>query len=214
MNITIFGANGAIGRIVTEQALRSGASVTAYVRRADSLGEILERVRAVVGELTDEPLIESAVKDADIVISALGPALDYSRRRRGTPIADGHELIIRAMETFGVKRFITLATPSIRSADDNLQVCTVLPAVTARLLFPNAYRDMKKIQKLILSSSLDWTVVRIINPNVKHTDNRYHVSLGSTPARMGVSRENAAAFIWSAAADGLYIRQMPIVFNL
>ena len=49
---------------------------------------------------------------------------------------------------------------------------------------------MKKIEQLIKKSSLDWTVVRIINPNAKHKNNEYRISLGDKPAKMAVSREN------------------------
>lgn len=35
MNITIFGANGAIGKIITSIALENGDSVTVYVRRPE-----------------------------------------------------------------------------------------------------------------------------------------------------------------------------------
>jgi cyclopropane fatty-acyl-phospholipid synthase-like methyltransferase len=77
-------------------------------------------------------------------------------------------------------RFITLATPSIRSDDDKKQIATVIPDFIAKLLFPNGYREMKMIEQLIKKSTLDWTVVRIINPNVKHSTNGYGFSLGDT----------------------------------
>ena len=80
-------------------------------------------------------------------------------------------------------------------------------------LFPNGYREMKKIEQLIKTSSLDWTVVRIINPNVKHKNTDYCISLGDKPVKMSVSRENVGAFIYRIDSENLYIRQMPIVFN-
>ena len=40
------------------------------------------------------------------------------------------------------------------------------------------------------------------------------VWLGEGPAKMGVSRENVAAFLLKVAEDRVYVRRMPVVFNL
>lgn len=194
-------------------ALEHGDIVTAYVRRIDSITKLQNNLIVLVGELSNQHLIEKAIEKADVVISTLGPALDMSREKKGTPIADGHEYIIHAMEKLKKRRFITLATPSIHSEEDRKQLWIILPPIMAKLLYPNGYREMKKIEQIIKSSSLEWTVVRIINPNVKHKNNDYHVSLGDKPVKMSVSRENVGAFIYRVASENLYNKQMPIVFN-
>ncbi|OCT12750.1 oxidoreductase [Paenibacillus pectinilyticus] len=214
MHITIFGASGAIGKIVLEHALRNkGNVVTAFVRRPDSLKVTSPNLNLIVGELTDQNLIKKAIEQADVVISTLGPALDTSRKLKGTPIADGHEMIIQVMEQLNKKRFITLATPTVKSNEDKKQFTTIVPGIMAKLLFPNGYHEMKKVEQLIKKSSLDWTVVRIINPNVKHKNNAYDFSFGDKPAKMAVSRENVGAFMYRIASEHLYRHRMPIIFN-
>ncbi len=214
MNITLFGASGAIGKIVLEHALTDKEnSVTAYVRRPDSLKISFPNLKVVVGELSNQALVQQAVEQSDVVISTLGPALDTSRKIKGTPIANGHETIIHAMQKLSKKRFITLATPTVKSNEDKKQFSTVIPGIMAKLLFPNGYLEMKKIEKLIKESSLDWTVVRIINPNAKHKYNEYEFSFGDKPAKMAVSRENVGEFIYRVATENLYIKKMPIIFN-
>jgi putative NADH-flavin reductase len=213
MNITIFGANGAIGTIITNIALKNGDTVTAYVRRPESFKNPANNLNVALGDLSNQSQIEKAIAKSNVVISTLGPALDMSRKFKGNPIAEGHEKIIHAMERLGKKRFITLATPSIKSDDDRKQIATIIPGIMARFLFPNGYREMKLIEFLIKKSLLDWTVVRIINPNAKHSNKGYMASLGDKPAKMSVSRENVAAFIYDIAVNGSYIRQMPIIFN-
>lgn len=112
-----------------------------------------------------------------------------------------------------INRFITLATPTVQSKDDRKNFTTVVPGIMAKILFPNAYREMKKIEQLIKNSELNWTVVRIINPNVKHKNDTYDVSLGDTTAKMAVSRENIGKFMYLVAMQNSYVGQMPIVFN-
>ncbi|MHA6481025.1 NAD(P)H-binding protein [Paenibacillus sp. strain BS8-2] len=214
MNITLFGASGAIGKIVLEHALREKSiRVNAFVRRVDTLKVSHPNLKIFVGELTNQVLVQQAIEQSDVVISTLGPALDTSRRRKGTPIADGHETIIYAMQELNKKRFITLATPTVKSDADKSQFSTVIPGIMAKLLFPNGYFEMKKVEKLVKESSLDWTVVRIINPNVKQRNQEYDFSFGDKPAKMGVSRENVGKFMFQVAKENLYSHKMPIIFN-
>lgn len=214
MNITLFGAGGRIGKIIMSRALENGDTVTAYVRRGESLEETHGNLIVMVGELSNRLLIDKAVENADVVISALGPSPDAARRLRETPIAGGHEIIMHSMEKQDKKRFITLATPTVRSDEDRIRFCTVFARVMALLLFPNGYREMKGIGQLIRKSSLEWTVVRIIYPIAKYDKKKeYGVSLGDTPVKIRVSRENVGAFMYRVATEGSYIRKMPIVFN-
>jgi putative NADH-flavin reductase len=213
VNITIFGASGAIGQLVTQLALENGDFVTAYIRNPKKISLKHPNLTLVKGELSNTSTIERAVAEADVVISTLGPASDMSRKLKGTPIADGHELIVRAMKKLGKKRLITLATPALQSDDDKKNISTILPGVLAKIFLPNGHAEMKKMEGIIKQSSLDWTVVRIINPNVKHKGQSYDYSFGDKPAKLGVSRENVAKFMYSAARDKQLIRKMPIIYN-
>ncbi|OXM82666.1 NAD(P)-dependent oxidoreductase [Paenibacillus rigui] len=213
MNITIFGASGAIGQLVTQLALENGDFVTAYIRNPKKISLKHPNLTLVQGELSNTSTIERAVAEADVVISTLGPASDMSRKLKGTPIADGHELIVRAMKKLDKKRLITLATPALQSDDDKKNISTILPGVLAKIFLPNGHAEMKKMEGIIKQSSLDWTVVRIINPNIKHKGQSYDYSFGDKPAKLGVSRENVAKFMYSVARNKQLIRKMPIIYN-
>ncbi|MBD3917324.1 NAD(P)H-binding protein [Paenibacillus sp. PR3] len=213
MNITIFGASGAIGQLVTQLALENGDFVTAYIRSPKKISLKHPNLTLVQGELSNASTIERAVAEADVVISTLGPASDMSRKLKGTPIADGHELIIRAMKKLNKKRLITLATPALQSDDDKKNISTILPGVLAKVFLPNGHAEMKKMEGVIKQSNLDWTVVRIINPNVKHKGQSYDYSFGDKSAKLSVSRENVAEFMYSAARNNRLIGKMPIIYN-
>ncbi|MEK3761273.1 NAD(P)H-binding protein [Paenibacillus sp. FSL P4-0338] len=213
MNITIFGASGAIGQLVTRLALDHGDFVKAYVRNSHKISLKHPNLSFVQGELSNATTIEQAVAKSDVVISTLGPASDMSRKLKGTPIADGHELMIRAMKKHNKTRLITLATPALQSDDDKKNMSTILPGVMAKVFLPNGYAEMKKMEGIIKQSNLDWTVVRIINPNVKHKGQSYDYSFGDQSAKLSVSRENVANIMYAATRDNHMIRKMPIVYN-
>ncbi|MED1205807.1 NAD(P)-dependent oxidoreductase [Heyndrickxia acidicola] len=213
MNISLFGANGAIGQLVLKHALQNDDFVTSFVRRENSISITHEKLKVAIGNLTNEAKVEEAIRDADVIISTLGPALDTSRKVKSLPIADGHKIILTMMEKLGKKRFITLVTPTVKAKEDKNQFATVVPGAMAKWLFPTGYQEMKTIEQLVTHSNLEWTLVRIINPNVKHVGQEYSISLGDTKAKMGVSRENVAQFIYDIVKNNKYIKQMPIVFN-
>ena len=213
MNIIILGANGAIGKLTTERALARGWRVKAYIRRAHALDINHPNLQIVIGNLDDTEKIKQLIRGADVVVSALGPVLAKSRKVTNLPIADAHELIIKLMTELKVKRFITLGTPTIKAKEDRKQLITWLPGSMAKLIFPTGYQEMKRIEKLVKNSSLDWTVVRIINPNVKYAGQGYAITFGDDKGSMGVSKENVANCLVDSVVNQAYIGKMPIVFN-
>jgi putative NADH-flavin reductase len=213
MNITIFGASGGIGSILTSIALENGDIVTAYVRSPEKVKQTHCNLCITKGQLTDISAIEKAIADADVVISTLGPSMSTPRGSTETPVADGHANIIRAMEKLGKKRLITLATPSVHAKEDKKSFATGFPGFAAKLFLPSAYRDILKTGETVTSSRVDWTIVRIISPNAKFDGAGYGFSFGDTPAKISVSRRNVAQFMYDTASDPQFIHCMPIVFN-
>jgi putative NADH-flavin reductase len=213
MKITIFGATGQIGQLLVTQALQAGYDVTAYSRRPNALNIKHEKLQIIVGDLTDQGKLREAILERDVVVSALGPTMSMKRQVLDLPITQGHKAIISVMEEYGPKRFITLATPTIFAKEDVKQLVTQLPSIMAKLLYPTGYAEMKEIEKLIENSRLDWTVVRMLNPNMKTNGNGYSVSFGDTKGKMNVSRYNVAKCMLEATQKDEWVHKMPIVFN-
>ena len=213
MNLTVFGANGQIGQQFLQVALQNGDKVKAVVRREGALDMTHPNLEVIVANYNNEEHVTAAIEGQDAVISTLGPNLNGGRKVASLPIRDAHGVILRVMEKTDVKRFITLATPAIKSAQDKKQVATILPALMPKLLFPPGHAEMKGVEALVKASKVDWTVVRIINPNVKTDGNGYTTSLGDTKAKFSVSRKNAATCMYDAIRKKDWIGKMPIVFN-
>ena len=72
---------------------------------------------------------------AGAVISALGPSL--RRGSTGTPITDGTQNIVSAMDTAGVRRYVGLATSSAADPRDRPTL-----KAKARVAFPNALTEL------------------------------------------------------------------------
>jgi putative NADH-flavin reductase len=71
MNIAIFGASGATGKLLTERCLAAGHSVTALVRTPEKF-PFADRVRIIQGSPFDPAPVAHTILGADAVLSALG----------------------------------------------------------------------------------------------------------------------------------------------
>jgi putative NADH-flavin reductase len=71
MNIAIFGASGATGKLLTQRCLAAGYNVTALLRTPEKFS-LRDRVQVVPGSPFDLASVRQTIKDADAVLSALG----------------------------------------------------------------------------------------------------------------------------------------------
>lgn len=209
MKVLIFGASGAIGIKLTQQALAKEHDVKAFVRNSDKIKISHPNLQIVKGDLSDKVAILNCVKGSDVVVSVLGPPL--VRNYEGMPLADAHKNIISAMKDNSVIRFITLATPSVKFEKDQKSIATVLPGIMAKLFFPKPYKEIFEIGNIVKDSGLDWTIVRIIAPNNKPSNGNIKVSFGDKKISLGISRDDIANFILMEAENGEYIKSMPII---
>jgi putative NADH-flavin reductase len=209
MKIAVFGATGAIGKLLVRQALDNGYTVKAYIRNLSKLDLKHPNLVSVQGELNDYRKIRQAVSGVDAVVSTLGPPL--KRKYDDFSVLEGHQNIIRAMKVENVKRFITIGTPSIKSAQDKTSLATKMPTMMAKLFFPSAFKEIVQIGDIIKASPLDWTIIRFIAPNNKSLTGKIKITFGDTKIRWGISRADIADFILKQTTDNQYVRSMPII---
>ncbi|WP_086803503.1 NAD(P)-dependent oxidoreductase [Streptomyces caniscabiei] len=212
MRVTVFGATGAIGRLVVQQLLDDGHQITALVRTPAKLALTHPHLTVVTGQLTDRAAVEQAVSGADAVISALGPSL--KRSATGTQVTDGTRTIAQAMEARKVTRFVGLATPSLADPRDKPHWKHKVLPVAAGLMFPNALAELKGMTKAVTGSGLDYTIARITNPTNRPATGRIRSGfLGHDKVGSAMSRADIAAFLVSQLTDTRYRRAMPAISN-
>ncbi|MFF4357630.1 NAD(P)-dependent oxidoreductase [Streptomyces sp. NPDC001604] len=212
MHVTVFGASGAIGRLVVQRLLDDGHQVTALVRTPSKLTLTHPHLTVVTGQLSDRDAVEQAVTGSDAVISALGPSL--KRSATGTPLTDGTRTIVQAMEAQKVARFIGLATPSLADPRDEPHWKHKVLPVMAGLMFPNALAELRGMTEAVTGSGLDYTIARITNPTDKPATGRFRSGfLGHDKVGSAMSRADIAAFLVAQLTDTRYRRAMPAISN-
>ena len=147
MKILVLGANGRTGRLVVEQALATGHTVTAFVRDPAKFQLTGERLSVANGDARDLDGLVAALEGQDAVINTIGGA---ERKLIATTTA----VLVTAMRKRGVKRVVAMstfiATPNFK------------PTGMMRL-FPRLARGVAKDDlagaELLEASGLDWTIV-------------------------------------------------------
>lgn len=72
MNLTIFGANGPTGRLLTGLALAAGHRVVAATRHPDTFQIRHPQLRVAATDVYDKTAVAEAVRGSDAVLSSLG----------------------------------------------------------------------------------------------------------------------------------------------
>src|ERR1700730_5752568 len=196
MNLVVLGATGRTGRLVVEQALAAGHTVTALVRSPEKLTAGHSNLRVVRGEATETAAVSSALEGADAVISTLGG--------KGSVIADSTRAIVAAAPTTGVSRVVVLST--FAAERDRLDAGTRL---LTGLGMGAMLKDKSAGEEILRRSDLEWTIVYAS----LLTDRPASGSVVVLPegARRGlsqkISRADLAAWMVDAATGDQYSRR-------
>jgi len=207
MKVLILGATGSIGRHLVPQALALGHEVTALVRDPSKLEARHKRLRVVTGDALDPAAVAAAVRGQDAVIFSLGRS---NHRAPTTMYSDATRILIRAMETHGVRRLVCIT--GIGAGDSRGHGGFLYD----RIIFPwftkETYIDKDRQEALIQDSSLDWIIVRPASfTNGPQRGNlRVLTGLKGVTIR-SISRADAAAFVLTQLRSDKYLRKTPLV---
>ena len=211
MKLTIFGASGRTGRLVTEQALEVGHDVVAFMRNPSKLTLRHERLRVVQGDLTDQAAVDEAVRDADAVLATLSPQI--SGGPRDLPLARGTRVILNAMQAHGIRRLVYTWGPSILIPRKPALRAVRNASFAVLRLFPgmrSMINETVEVGEVLRASDRDWTVVVVTMPNDEPGSGKVKVQTRNGDAekvRSRISRADLAQFVLAQVNDLQYTQQ-------
>jgi putative NADH-flavin reductase len=205
MKLTIFGASGATGTCLTEQALQAGHEVTAVVRdRARLKVANRPQLRVVTADVMDPAAIFTAVADADAVIDAVGPPGTGPT----TVHRDSTASIIRAMQKAGTRHLLAISGSVVADEGESLYLRFLLKPLARRTFLRHVCADMRDAEDEIHASGLDWTIFRPPSLSDKPAKGTYRIGIDrSVPRSFTVSRADLAACMLAMADDPKTIRK-------
>ena len=190
MNLLVLGATGRTGRLVVEQALVAGHTVTALVRSPEKLTIVNSNLRVVAGEATDKAAVSRALQGADAAISTLGG--------KGSVIADSTQAIVAAAHEAGVSRVVVLSSWLVER--DRMDAVTRL---LTGIAMGSLIKDKSVGEEVLRRSELDWTIVYASLLTDGPADGSVTVIPEGAKRRMSekISRADVAAWMIEAATS-------------
>jgi putative NADH-flavin reductase len=211
MNLTIFGATGASGTILTGQALAAGHDVTAIVRDPGRLAVPAQlRLRIVTASVMDPASIAPALEGTDAVISAIGP------RGTGptTVIQDSVRSIIQAMEKTGIRRFVEVSGSIAADEGESSYMRYLVKPVARRTFLRHVCADMRAGEAEIRASDLDWTILRPPALTDKNATGTYRIAIDrNLPHGFTISRGDLAACVLALLDDPAVVHRHIAIAN-
>ena len=156
--------------------------------------------------------VDRAVQGADAVVSALGPRLD--RKAIGLPLVDGTRHIVTAMQRHGVRRYVGNGTPSVLDRGSDRPGRHACRSSWARPFLRRAYDDLVGMSEIVMTSGLDWTIVRFLAPRDGRARGHLWQGLdGHGELGLTITRAVNAAFTAAQVDDDRYIGAAPAIRN-
>ncbi|MFE2470868.1 MULTISPECIES: NAD(P)-dependent oxidoreductase [Streptomyces] len=209
MKLLVLGATGLTGRHVVDAALRSGDSVTAFVRNPAALADLADRVTLATGDATSLQDLSATLPGHDAVISALGAGNSLTSIRADDLFTRSSTALVAAAKETDVSRLVWLSSFGV---GHTLAWSSIPQKMIYRTLLRNIYANKATADESIRSSGLDWTIIlptRLTNDPAKGT-----YSMGDRLPMKGnptISRADVAAFMHKAVHGSEWIHRSPVI---
>lgn len=196
MKLAVFGATGGIGRHIVKLALAQGHSLTAIVRTPSKL-QPQENLDIVQGNVLSLNSTVLAGHDAVLLVLSVGNSREPTRL-----YSEGTANVLDAMKENGVKRFMGVsASGFINDPNDKFLVKYAFKPLLQRML-KNPYNDLQRMEQVVMSSGLDWTLIRPARLVDGDAAGVYRTNLdGVVSGGSSIARADVAAFMINHVDD-------------
>ena len=199
MELTVFGATGATGTCLTEQALAAGHQVTAVVRDPARMSvPAATGLRVVTADLMDPAAISESVADADAVLAAFGP----HGTGPTTVLREGTRSVVEAMHKEGTRRLVSVSGSIVTDEGEGPVLRYLVKPLARGTFMRHVNADMIGAEEQIRESGLDWTIVRPPRLTNEPATGAYRTAIDQNlPRGLTVSRADLAAYLLAIIGD-------------
>lgn len=205
MRVIVFGAAGRTGRLVVERALGHGHDVTAFVH--DTPLELTHpRLTVVTGDVREFADVEDAMAEQDAVAFVLS---------QGSGDKGIHEAgianVIHAMAACDVRRLAAVSAAGTFARTD--KALSIAYRALIKTTLRAVYDDLEAMERRIMATGLDWTIVRPVGLSDDEPSGSYRVSLDGTLLKKAarISRADVASVVVKALETDTYLRRTVVI---
>lgn len=202
MKLTILGAGGQTGLLLTEQALAAGHTVHALVRREGMLTP-KPNLKVFIGDATKAADIVTASNGTDVVISTIGQNAGTSALMTNSVNA-----VIQASKTTGIKRYILMSGIMVKENRLTEELRNVRNAAAKAM-----FEDKQQSEDILRTSDLNYIIVYppILTDEPKGSGLRVVPDTEQITMQHTIGRADVAAWILEEAETPRYSRSEVVV---
>jgi putative NADH-flavin reductase len=205
MKVAVFGPTGKTGQQVVEQALARRHAVYAVARRPESVTLEHENLTVIGGDILVPEVWADRLRGVDAVISALGVG---TQRTPTTVFSEGTANILTAMDRSGIRRLVVVSAAPAGDWHEEGGFRRLLLYPVLQRLFGASYDDMRLMERILVASHVDWTVLRPPYLTDRAPKGRYRLALdGPIKRAVSISRTDLATALLDAIEDGSLSRR-------
>ncbi|WP_289663713.1 NAD(P)-dependent oxidoreductase [Flavobacterium panacagri] len=206
--IAVLGGGGKTGNYIVNQLLMEGFSIKLLLRNPEKIEIENDKIEIIKGDALHFENIKSLLKDSDAVLSTIG-------QRKDEPLVASEVTnhILKAMNEFGIDRYVLLAGLNIDTPFDKKSPKTIMATDWMKSNFPIIQEDRQKAYRLLEESNVNWTQVRV--PFIEFTDNSSEIKvnledcIGDRITALDISK-----FMIKEMMESKYSRKSPFISNL
>jgi uncharacterized protein YbjT (DUF2867 family) len=206
MRIVIAGGHGKIALILERMLAEQGHEAVGIVRNPDHAAD-LEAVgaEALVLDLerSDVSTVAESLAGADAVVFAAGAGPGSGPARKLTLDRDGAILLADAAAQAGVRRYVLVS--AIATDDFDREKAAAGADASEEDTYQVYLRAKSEADAAVRERDLDWTIVR--PGGLTDEPGTGRVRLAPSTGRGSIPREDVAAIIATALAEGVAVRQ-------
>jgi len=194
--LVIVGANGGIGRQCVEHAHQAGHLVTAILRNPAKLAIEHPNLKKVSGDVMQPGAFENNFENQDAVISAIGVAGGFGSDKPTALYSQGNANVLKAMEQKGIKRMFLISASAIEISPVLPFYIRLIEKYVVQKLLKHMYTDLLKMEALIKSSNINWTIIRPPQLTNQAVTGTYRIAINAFLKNcLKISRADVAHFI-------------------
>ena len=210
MKLLVLGATGRTGQHIVEQGLAKGHDITALVRDPAKVTP-RDGLTLVAGTPTDAAALTAAADGTDAILVALNNPRK-SDAPWAKPITTDKILtqVAQNIIALGGKRVVFLSAAGVGDSFDAAP--WIMRFMIKKTNLGYAYADHNSAEQAFRASDADWTLVRAMGLSNSVKEKALVVGTATTPKPgMMVRRSAVAGFMLSAAENGTYIHETPVI---
>ncbi len=211
--VLLIGSTGFSGYQVLKELLNRGHVVTAITRNANALGLKEEHLRVVEGNILNPIFLEEVLKDQEAVINCLGIG-GKGNGQPNTLLSDSTRILVDVMEKSKTKRLIAMS--NVGAGDSE----RFQPLIFRKFILPYFMKWLKVIiddknimEPIIMTSQLNWTIVRCPNIVDKPAKNKVNPTLDGKGLKLSIRNEDLSRFMVNQLSSIEFLRKAPCVSN-